>query len=89
MLTSRALIVGPHLRLRLGKLVTRFSRGLRIFSVRQYTLGLADKISSVNPNVFTARLNGIEAAFLMVIVATIATIYGVRRLQRWEIGEST
>ena len=60
--------------------ITTLFSGLRVFSVRQYTLGLADKISSVNPNVFTARLNGIEAAFLMVIVATIATIYGVRRL---------
>jgi len=88
-ITSRALIVGLIYVFLWESVITTLFSGLRIFSVRQYTLGLADKISSVNPNVFTARLNGIEAAVLMVIVAVLATVYGVRRLQRWEIGEST
>lgn len=88
-ITSRALIAGLIYVFLWESVITTLFSGLRIFSVRQYVLGLANRIASVDPNVYSARLNGVAAIFLMVIVAALTTLYAVRRLQRWEIGEST
>ena len=87
--TSRALIVGLIYVFLWESVITTLFSGLRVFSVRQYVLGLANRIASVDSSIYTARLNGVAAAVLMLVVASLATVYAVRRLQRWEIGEST
>jgi len=87
--TSRALIAGLIYVFLWEGVITSLFSGLQVFSVRQYVLGLADRIISTNPATFSARLNGIEGGILMVAVAAVAVIIAVRRLKVWEIGESS
>lgn len=87
--TSRALIAGLIYVFFWEALITRLFSGTRIFSVRQYTRGIAQAVSSTNDLVFEARLGGIEASFLLVLVSALSVAYAIRRLRRWEIGETT
>ncbi len=86
--TSRALIAGLLYVFFWEALLTSLFGGLRIFSVRQYTLGIADWLTNVNSSVFSARLDGPQAIVLVLIASAVAVVLGVRRLERWEVGES-
>jgi ABC-2 type transport system permease protein len=88
-ITSRALIVGLIYVFFWEALITSLFGGTRILSVRQYTIGIAHWISSATDRTFDARLGGIEATILLALVAALATWYAIRRLQHWEIGESS
>ncbi|HEY5476378.1 MAG TPA: ABC transporter permease subunit [Tepidiformaceae bacterium] len=87
--TSRALIAGLIYVFFWESVVTSIFSGTKIFSVRQYTLGVARLISTASTNTFDSRLDGNEALWLMAAVSALAIVLAVRRLQRFEIGEST
>ena len=87
-LTSRALIAGLIYVFLWEGVVTGLFSGTRIFSVRQYTLGVADLIADTSRRTFDANLGGGEALVLMAIVSVAAIALAVRRLSRFEIGRS-
>ena len=87
-LTSRALIVGLIYVFLWEGVVTGLFSGTRIFSVRQYTLGVADLIADTSHRTFEANLSGGAALVLMAIVSVAAIALAVRRLSRFEIGKT-
>jgi ABC-2 type transport system permease protein len=87
--TSRALIAGLLYVFFWEALLTSLFGGLRIFSVRQYTLGIAHSLANVSESVFTTKLDGPEALALLLLASVAAIALGIRRLQSWEVGEST
>jgi len=87
--TSRALVAGLFYVFIWEGVMTRLFTGIRVFSVRQYTLGFADGIVTAPPSVFNPPLSPVLAVVLMVAVSAAAVVLAVRRLRVWEIGEST
>ncbi len=88
-LTSRALIAGLVYVFIWENTVTRLFQGTRVLSVRQYIAGVVDLLSDVPEQVLDAKLGGLEALVLMVAVGSLAIAVAVRRLERFEIGESS
>ncbi|MBI5948293.1 MAG: ABC transporter permease [Chloroflexi bacterium] len=88
-ITSRALIAGLVYVFIWENTVTRLFQGTRVLSVRHYISGVVDLLSNVPDRVLDAKLGGFEALVLMVAVGALATLYAVRRLERFEIGESS
>lgn len=88
-LTSRALIVGQIYVFLWEAVVNGLFKGTRFLSVRQTTLGIADALTSVSKLDFEANVNGPTAVVLMVIAVAATLLIAVRRLSRFEIGEST
>lgn len=88
-ITSRALIVALLYVFIWEAVLTRLFSGLRYLSVRQYTLGVADRVMNAPQQVFTADLNGTVAVLLVLAVSALLFALAVRRLSAWEIGEST
>ncbi|MDH5279864.1 MAG: ABC transporter permease [Thermoleophilia bacterium] len=89
LVTSRALIAGLVYVFVWEGVVNSLFAGTRLLSVRHYTLGIADAIVDVPSGVFDAKLGFVSAIALMAAVGLGATWYAVRRLQRFEIGETT
>lgn len=88
LVTRRALIVGfGYVIVWEGMLSGLFS-GTRILSVRQYTLSLADSFSGAGSQAFTADLAAGTAAVMSVVVLVLATVYAIRRLRIFEVGEA-
>ncbi len=87
--TSRALIAGLLYVFIWEGVVVNLFRGVRIFSVRQYTLGIAGQLSDVPDRVFDPRLQGPQAVILGAAVTTVAIYLAFRALKRWEIGEAS
>lgn len=85
--TSRALVVGLLYVFLWEGVVSGIFSGVRFLSIRQYTLGLADAFFDLSA-VFDPRLSPLQAAFLSLIALPLLAMLAVRRLQRWEIGES-
>lgn len=86
--TGRALIIGLIYVFVWEGLLTNLLPGTRLFSVREYTRAIADVMSSTSAREWQARLDGPEALVLMVIVGVLAVFLAIRRLERWEIGET-
>lgn len=87
--TSRALIAGLVYVFIWEGLINGLFAGTRLLSVRHYTLAVADIFVDLPRSVFDAKLGSVPAVGLMVAVVGASVWYGVRRLQRFEIGEST
>lgn len=87
--TSRALIAGLLYVFIWEGIVVNLFTGVRLFSVRQYTLGIAGEIMSVPDRVFDPRLTGAQAFGLAAVVTTVAIWFAFRALSRWEVGESS
>ena len=87
--TSRALIAGLAYVFIWEGLINGLFAGTRLLSVRHYTLGVADLIADAPASVFEAKLGGVTALVLIAVVGSISTWYAVRRLERFEIGETT
>lgn len=86
--TSRALVAGLlYVFIWEGVVVSLFS-GVRVFSIRQYTLGIAGQIITAPGDAFDPRLDGPESIALALAVAGLATWFAIRALRRWEIGEA-
>ena len=87
--TSRALIAGLVYVFIWEGLINGLFAGTRLLSVRHYTLAVADIFVDLPRNVFDAKLGSAPAVGLMVAVVGLTVWYAIRRLQRFEIGEST
>ncbi len=89
LVTSRALIVGLVYVLVWEGLVNGFLSGTRLLSIRHYTLAIADAFVDLPRAVFSAPL-GLGSGVVMGVLVTLgATWYAVRRLRRFEIGDTT
>jgi ABC-2 type transport system permease protein len=84
-LTSHALIAGLIYVFLWEGVVTELFSGTRIFSVRQYTLGVADLIADTSQRTFEANLSGVPALVLMAVVSVAAVGVATRRLSRFEV----
>ena len=87
--TSRALIAGLVYVFIWEGLINGLFAGTRLLSVRHYTLGVADIFVDLPRSVFDAKLGPVAAVVLMIAVGGGSVWYAIRRLQRFEIGEST
>jgi ABC-2 type transport system permease protein len=87
--TSRALIIGLVYVFLWEGLVNGLFAGTRLLSIRHYTLGVADFFVDAPAQVFEAKLGAVTALVLMAVVGVGTAWYAVRRLSRFEVGEST
>ena len=86
--TSRALIAGLVYIFIWEGLINGLFTGTRLLSVRHYTLAVADLFVDL-PRSFDAKLGPVPAVALIIAVVGGSVWLGARRLQRFEIGEST
>jgi len=82
LLTTRALIVGLIYVFIWEGLVTELFAGTRIFSIRQFTLGVGDLLTESTK--LDAHLNGITALALMIAVTSAVVALAIHRLNRFE-----
>lgn len=87
--TSRSLIIGLVYVFLWEGLVNGLFAGTRLLSIRHYTLGVADLFVDAPAHVFDAKLGAVTALALMAIVGLGTAWYATRRLQRFEVGETT
>jgi ABC-2 type transport system permease protein len=87
-LTTRALIAGLIYVFLWEAIISRIFDGLRVFSVRQYSLGVADGVSSVEQFLFAADLSFAPAIVLTVLVSIACTWYAGRRLESFELRDT-
>lgn len=88
-MTSRALIAGLVYVFIWEGLINGLFAGTRLFSVRHYTLAVADIFVDLPRSVLDAKLGSVPAVVLMIAVVGATVWYAIRRLRRFEIGEST
>ncbi len=88
-ITSRALIAGLIYVFIWEGLVNGLFAGTRLLSVRHYTLGVADSFVDLSASSFDAALDPATALVLMLAFGAVTSWYAVRRLRRFEIGETT
>ena len=86
--SSRALIFGLAYVFIWEGIVTELFTGTRWVSIRQYCLGVADLVSSVNKRNFEADLAGPAALILVTVVTVGALVLATRRLERLELTET-
>lgn len=86
--TSRSLIFGLAYVFIWEGLVTELFTGTRWISIRHYTLGVADLLTTIDPDFFDAELTGIPALSLITIVTITALWLATRRLERLELTET-
>ncbi|MEX1102697.1 MAG: ABC transporter permease subunit [Dehalococcoidia bacterium] len=87
--TSRALIVGLLYVFIWEGVVTNLFSGTRLLSIREFTLAVADALTPVRASAFDANLGPVQGMLLMAAIIIGATAFATRRLERFEIGEST
>jgi ABC-2 type transport system permease protein len=87
--TSRALIIGLVYVFLWEAVITGLFTGTRIFSIREYTLGIADLLSGTPDRLFSAQLGETASIVGILLVVVGATWLAIRQLERWEIGEQT
>lgn len=87
--TSRALIAGLVYVFVWEGLVNGLFAGTRVLSVRHYTLAIAGIFVDLPTSVFEAKLAPVAAVVLMTLFGGGSVWLAIRRLRRFEIGEST
>jgi ABC-2 type transport system permease protein len=86
--TRRALVAGiGYVVLWEGTIASR-AAGTRYLSVRQFVLSLADRWAALPDAVFNAPLSLRGAVVMSVLLCVGATLYAIRRLRRFEVGEA-
>ena len=86
--TRRALVAGlAYVVVWEGALSGAFG-GTRALSVRQYTQSFAQGLGDAPKKVFAAQLDVNTAVIMAVVVAVLTTLYAIRRLRAFEIGEA-
>jgi ABC-2 type transport system permease protein len=88
--TSRALLFGLGYVFIWEGLVTNLFGTMSYVSIREYCLGIADAVATVDPRTadFKAELTGAEALPLIIAVTLGALYYATRRLETFELSES-
>jgi ABC-2 type transport system permease protein len=86
--TRRALVAGLGYVVIWEGLLSRSFGGSRALSVREYTLSIADALSSAKEGVVGAQLDIGAALPAAAVVTALATLYAIRRLRRFEVGEA-
>jgi ABC-2 type transport system permease protein len=89
LVTSRALVIGLGYVLIWEGVLAGLFAGTRTFSVRQYSLSLAQALSDVPADVLDAPLDLTAALIMAVVVFAGATLLAGRRLIRVEIAGET
>lgn len=87
-LTGRALIVGLIYVFIWEGVITRLFSGVRVMSIRQYSLGVADAFITAPKSVFNPDLAPAHAVELVVAMSALVVVLAIQRLRAWEIGES-
>jgi ABC-2 type transport system permease protein len=86
--TSRALVIGLAFVFVWERIVTSIFTAFRWLSIREYALGWSDIVVSIsNTDVYDPRLAIAPAVIASLVVATAATMYGIRALSRFEVRE--
>jgi ABC-2 type transport system permease protein len=85
--TRRALVAGLAYVVVWEGLLSNTFGGSRALSIRQYTLSIADGMVNM-PGKGLSQLNVNTALVMAAVVTVLATLYAIRRLQRFEIGEA-
>jgi hypothetical protein len=86
--TTRAFVIGLFYIFVWEGLVVGLFSGARVLSIGEYTLGLAGLLADLDPRLWEPALGGVLAVVLGVVVTVAAINWGVRRLQRFELGEA-
>jgi ABC-2 type transport system permease protein len=86
--TRRALVAGLAYVVVWESALSNTFGGTRALSVRHYTQSFAESWAGLEPGVINARLELGTAAVMAAVVAVLATLHSIRRLQRFEIGEA-
>jgi len=86
--TGRALLIGLAYVFIWEAFATELFTGTRFLSIRQYCLGIADLIASVDSEDFEANLGGVAGVILASIVIAATLFLAVRRLQQFELTET-
>jgi ABC-2 type transport system permease protein len=86
--TSRALLFGLGYVFIWEGLITELFSGTRYLSIRQYSLGIADFISTVSEGDFEANLGGLEGLILAAVVTVVALVLALRRLEAFELADT-
>ncbi len=87
LVTGRALIAGLLYVLIWEGLLANLFAGIRVLSIRQYVLGLADA-AGVSGRITTDTLPAGSALGLGVVVAVLAVVVALRRLQAFEVPQA-
>ena len=85
LVTGRALIIGLGYVLIWEGVLAGLFAGTRTFSVRQYSLSVADAVADVSATVLDAPLSVATALVMGAVVTVAATVLAGRRLTRIEI----
>jgi ABC-2 type transport system permease protein len=85
LVTSRALLVGLAYVFVWEAGVTELFSATAYLSIRQYTLGIADLLSGLDPDIFQADIAGPAAPILAIAVTLAALALSIRRLERLQI----
>jgi ABC-2 type transport system permease protein len=88
LVTGRALAIGLIYVLVWEGLLSGLFEGTRTFSIRQYALGIADAIAGGHRAAAGEGLGATSAVVLAAIVAAVALVVAVRRLQGFEVRET-
>ncbi len=87
LVTSRSLIVGLVYVILWEGVLANFFSGIRVLSVRQYALGIADA-AGVNGRITPDTLAGTSALALALLVTAAAMLLAIRRLQAFEVPQA-
>jgi ABC-2 type transport system permease protein len=85
LVTGRALVIGLGYVLIWEGVLAGLFAGTRTFSVRQYSLSVADAVADVSATVLDAPLGVVTAVVMGVLVSVVAVVLAGRRLTRIEI----
>jgi ABC-2 type transport system permease protein len=89
LVTHRALVIGLGYVLIWEGVLAGLFPGTRTFSVRQYSLSVADAVADASPAVLDAELGVTTALVMAAVVTVVATVLAARRLARIEIAGET
>jgi ABC-2 type transport system permease protein len=88
LVTRRALVAGiGYVVLWEGTIASR-AAGTRYLSIRQFVLSFAERMAELPEAAFNAPLTLRGAAVMSVLTVVGATLYAIRRLRRFEVGEA-
>lgn len=83
--TGRALIVGLVYVFVWEAIFSNFAPGTQLFSIREYTLGIAEMLASTPSRTFDADLGPYQSTLLLAGVFATAVALGVDRLAAYEL----